>query len=439
MFIDAVDIRFRAGNGGNWLVSWRREARIPKGGPFWGDGGRWGDLIVLADANINTLSDFRYVKEVAADDGERGGIQLQHWLNADDKIVKLPVGTLIYDKNTNELLHDLATPGEMVRLCTGWRGGYGNAHFVSSTRRSPKFAENGDIWTSLDVHLELKLVADVGIIWIPSSGKSTLISCLTSVRPKIADYPFTTLIPNLGVMEYKGKSLVLEDVPGLIPGAHRGEGLWIQFLKHIERTRVLLHLLDAGKYEDCIADYDAIREELWLFNPVLLKKKEIIVLSKCDLLDEEMIQDLKSQIEKKTKKKVFAISAPIWEWLEELQNELLQLIKEKAPVKTKKKEDRVIIDLHSQKDPNDFAIISEGKFVYRITGERIEQIVRMTSMKNPDAVDRVWDVMHKRKIIPAIEKLALKESMKNEDWNLWYTIPWKILIWDAVFKFGDYR
>lgn len=211
------------------------------------------------------------------------------------------------------LLHDLAKPGETVRLCVGGRGGYGNSHFASSTRRSPAFAELGDRGTKLETHLELKLVADVGIIGIPSAGKSTLISCITSVRPKIADYPFTTLIPNLGVMEYKGKNMVLEDVPGLIAGAHKGAGLGIEFLKHIERTRVLCHLLDAGKYEDCIADYDIIRKELELFNPELLEKEEIIVLSKCDLLDADMVEDLKKQLHKKTKKKIYAISAPTGE------------------------------------------------------------------------------------------------------------------------------
>ncbi len=208
------------------------------------------------------------------------------------------------------------------------------------------------------MHLELKLVADVGIIGIPSAGKSTLISCLTSVRPKIADYPFTTLIPNLGVMEYKGKNMVLEDVPGLIPGAHRGEGLGIEFLKHIERTRVLMHLLDAGKYEDCIADYDAIRTELELFNPALLEKEEIIVLAKCDLLDPEMVEDLKLQVEKKTKKKVFPISAPIGEGLEALQNELIKhIVIEETPIE--KIDERAIIDLRNEKDPNDFEIIDE--------------------------------------------------------------------------------
>jgi GTPase len=446
MFIDAVNVKFRAGNGGNGIVSWRREARIAKGGPFWGDGGRGGDLIVVADPNENTLSNFRYVKEVAAEDGERWGIQLMHGSNAEDRIVKLPVWTLIYDMEGN-LLHDLAKPGEMVRLCIGGRGGYGNAHFVAATRRAPSFCEQGDIGTKMDVHLELKLVADVGIIGVPSAGKSTLISCLTSVRPKIADYPFTTLIPNLGVMEYKGQNMVLEDVPGLIPGAHKGEWLGIEFLKHIERTRVLCHLLDAGKYEDCIADYDAIRNELGLFNATMLEKKEIIVLSKCDLLDADMVEDLKSQIEKKTGKKVFPISAPIWEGLEELQNELIQHI---APlIKGESKGDwneRVIIDLRDKKDDNDFVVTPEWDYTYRVTGVRIEQIVRMTPMKYLEAIDRVWDVMGKRKITNEIIRCVIKELPEEDERknladtsSLWYTIDGKILIGDSVFKFQDYR
>lgn len=445
MFIDAVNVKFRAGNGGNGIVSWRREARIAKWGPFWGDGGRGGDLIVIADPNINTLSDFRYVKEVAAEDGERGWIQLMHGANAADKIVKLPVGTLIYEKESNVLLHDLAKPGEMVRLCIGGRGWYGNAHFVAATRRSPSFAENGDFGTKLDVHLELKLVADVWIIGIPSAGKSTLISCLTSVRPKIADYPFTTLIPNLGVMEYKGKSMVLEDVPGLIPGAHKGAGLGIEFLKHIERTRVLLHLLDAGKYEACIPDYDAIRNELGLFNPTLLEKEEIIVLAKCDLLDPDMVEDLKSQIEKKTGKKVFPISAPIGEGLEALQNELIKYIIPEE-ISIPKPDERVIIDLRDKKDDNDFVVTPEGNLHYRVTGVRIEQIVRMTPMKYPEAVDRVWDVMNKRRITNDIIRCVIRELPEDDPRknladtsSLWYTIDGKILIGDAVFHFRDYR
>lgn len=444
MFIDAVNIRFRAGNGGNGIVSWRHEARIAKWGPFGGNGGRGGDLIAIADPNINTLSDFRYVKEVAAEDGERGWTKCMNGRDAEDRIVKLPVGTLIYDTEGN-LLHDLDTVGQKVRLCIGGRGGYGNAHFASATRRSPSFAENGDTGTALEAHLELKLVADIGIIGVPSAGKSTLISCITQVRPKIADYPFTTLIPNLGVMEYKGKTMVLEDVPGLIAGAHTGAGLGIEFLKHIERTRVLCHLLDAGKYEDCIADYDIIRQELWFFNPALLEKQEIIVLSKCDLLDEDMVADLKKQIEKKTGKKVFPISAPIGMGIEDLQNEMLKYI----PVaKEIIEEAEVVIDLANKKDPNDFIVTHEGGHVYRVTGERIEQIVRMTPLKYPEAVDRVWDVMTKRKILNEILRQVVKNSSPEEAEtyenlrdlsHIWYSVDGKILIGEAVFNFRDFR
>lgn len=445
MFIDAVNVKFRAGNGWNGIVSWRREARIAKWWPFWGDWGRGGDLIVIADPNINTLSDFRYVKEVAAEDGERGGIQLMHWANAEDKIVKLPVGTLIYDKSDNTLLYDLAKPGEMVRLCIWWRGGYGNAHFVWATRRAPSFCENGDLGTKLEVHLELKLVADVGIIGMPSVGKSTLISCLTSVRPKIADYPFTTLIPNLWVMEYKGKNMVLEDVPGLIPWAHKWAWLGIEFLKHIERTRVLCHLLDASKYEECIADYDAIRNELGLFNPMMLEKEEILVLAKCDILDSDMVDDLRSQLEKKTGKKVFAISAPIGVWLVELQNEMIKYILPEE-LQIPKHDDRILIDLKNKKDDNDFIVTPEWDFQYRVTGIRIEEIVRMTPMKYPEAVDRVWDVMYKRKITNDVLRCVLRELPEDDDRRdtkdtsgLWYTVDGKILIGDCVFKFQDYR
>jgi len=444
MFIDAVNIRFRAGNGGNGIVAWRHEARIAKWGPFGGNGGRGGDLIAIADPNINTLSNFRYIKEVAAKDGERGGTKCMNGRDAEDLIVKLPVGTLIYDMEGN-LLHDLDKIGEKVRLCLGGRGGYGNAHFASATRRSPTFAENGDVGTAIEVHLELKLVADIGIIGVPSAGKSTLISCITQVRPKIADYPFTTLIPNLGVMEFKGKTMVLEDVPGLIAGAHTGAGLGIEFLKHIERTGALCHLLDAGKYEECIADYDTIRAELGFFNPKLLEKEEIIVLSKCDLLDEDMVADLKKQLEKKTKKKIFPISAPIWMGLEALQNEMLKYLPITAELPTK---ESVVIDLSNKKDPNDFVVTYEGNHVYRVTGERIEQIVRMTPLRYPEAVDRVWDVMEKRKIGNEVIRQVMKnvtpeeaqsfQNLKDASY-IWYTIDGKILIGDAVFNFRDYR
>lgn len=225
---------------------------------------------------------------IRAENGEGGGPNLMHGANAPDLVLLVPVGTLVKDQETGELLADMSKNGEIFVLARGGRGGYGNAHFTSSTRQAPSFAELGDVPEEKQVLLELKLVADVGIIGIPSAGKSTLISKLTSVKPKIGDYPFTTLTPNLGVLEYNGKSLVLEDVPGLIPGASEGKGLGIQFLKHIERTGVLLHMLDMYRMDALFSDYEAIRYELQAFSPELAEKQEIIVFSKADIVDSEI-------------------------------------------------------------------------------------------------------------------------------------------------------
>ena len=288
MFIDEVSIKVIAGKWGDGLVSWRREKYIPKGGPWGGDGWNGGDIYLEADENINTLSDYRHRKVISAENGERGMPNLCHGKNGEDLILKVPVGTLIRDEESRELLYDLKEHGEKIIIAHGGRGGYGNAHFCSSTRQAPAFAELGDVAEERDIYLELKLVADIGIIGIPSAGKSTLISKLSNVKPKIGDYPFTTLTPNLGVLEHKGKSLVLEDVPGLIPGASEGKWLGIEFLKHIERTGVLLHLLDLYRLDEVFGDYEDIRKELIAFSDKLEWKEEIIVFSKADLLDEEM-------------------------------------------------------------------------------------------------------------------------------------------------------
>lgn len=288
MFIDEVQIKVIAGKGGDGLVSWRREKYIPKGGPWGGDGGRGGDVYLLSDDNINTLSEYRHKKVLVAENGQGGNPNLMHGADGEDLILLVPVGTLVRNATTNDLLFDMSEKFMKVCVAHGGRGGYGNAHFTSSTRQAPAFAELGDTPEERDLFLELKLVADIGIIGIPSAGKSTLISKLSNVKPKIGDYPFTTLTPNLGVLEHKGKSLVIEDVPGLIPGASEGKGLGIEFLKHIERTGVILHLLDLYRLDKVFSDYTDIRKELGLFSQELQDKEEIIVFSKGDLLDSEM-------------------------------------------------------------------------------------------------------------------------------------------------------
>lgn len=410
MFIDEVAITLKAGRGGDGAVSWRREKYIPKGGPFGGDGGDGGKVFIRATSNVNTLSDFRHSKVLKAKNGEPGATKDMHGANGEDLIIKVPVGTIGTDAGTGEALFDLTSEGETILVCHGGRGGFGNSHFTSSTRQAPAFAELGDIGEERTIKLELKLVADIGIIGLPNAGKSTFIQSVTNVRPKIADYPFTTLIPNLGVMDYKGKSLVLEDVPGLIPGASEGKGLGIQFLKHIERTGVLLHLLDLSAGEEVFQNYLDIRHELDAFSPLLARKEEIIVLTKADIFDADYISEIKKTFEKKLKgRKIFVISAGAYIGLEELkdflitsyafQTEDVSIVDNDTPAEK-------FYDLKEARDVDAYKITrgeTENEFI--VSGERIEQIVRMTEMQNPEAVSRVYDILDKLNITSKVERM----------------------------------
>jgi GTPase len=285
-FIDEVKIRVIAGDGGRGCISFRREKFIPRGGPNGGNGGKGGDVIALADPQLTTLLDLRYQKQYKAGRGEHGLGKDQHGKTGDDRIIKVPVGTLIRDAGTGELIGDLKEAGQQVIVAAGGRGGKGNAHFVSSTNRSPRFAQPGEAGGDKELEIELRLLADVGIIGLPNAGKSTLIAAISAVRPKIADYPFTTLVPNLGVVGYgEGKSFVVADIPGLIEGAHEGHGLGDKFLRHVTRTSVLIHLLDASNIDakDPLAEWKTVNRELELFDPELGKKSQIVVANKIDL------------------------------------------------------------------------------------------------------------------------------------------------------------
>jgi GTP-binding protein len=285
-FIDEVKIRVIAGDGGRGCVSFRREKFVPRGGPNGGNGGKGGDVIALADPQLTTLLDLRYQKQYKAGRGEHGLGKDQHGKTGADRIIKVPVGTIIRDAGTGELIGDLKEADQRVVVAVGGRGGKGNAHFVSSTHRSPRFAQPGEPGEDKDLEIELRLLADVGIIGLPNAGKSTLIAAISAVRPKIADYPFTTLVPNLGVVGYgEEKSFVVADIPGLIEGAHEGHGLGDKFLRHVTRTSLLIHLLDAAKIDggDPLADWKTINRELALFDPELGKKPQIVVANKIDL------------------------------------------------------------------------------------------------------------------------------------------------------------
>jgi GTP-binding protein len=285
-FIDEVRIKVKAGDGGRGCLSFRREKFVPRGGPNGGDGGEGGDIVVEADGQLTTLLDLSYQKQYRAGRGEHGRGKQQYGKRGDDRIIRVPVGTIIRDADTGMILGDLIKPGERVVVAAGGKGGLGNAHFVSSTNRSPRKTTPGAAGEEKELHVELKLLADVGIIGLPNAGKSTLIAAITSARPHIADYPFTTLVPNLGIVTSEEDTrYVVADIPGLIEGAHRGEGLGDKFLRHISRTTLLVHVLDGTRIplEDPLADWRTVNRELELFDAELAKKPQIVLVNKIDV------------------------------------------------------------------------------------------------------------------------------------------------------------
>lgn len=317
-FIDQARIAVRAGRGGDGIVAFRREKYVPAGGPSGGDGGRGGDVLLVADANLQTLLDFKYRRLFAADDGRRGGPNRSSGASASTLTIRVPCGTEVRDCRTGILLGDLTNAGEELLVAAGGRGGLGNAHYLSNRNRAPeKFTEGkeGEEWL---LQLELKLLAEVGIIGLPNAGKSTLIAVLSAARPKIADYPFTTLVPNLGVVRRpSGDGTVFADIPGLIAGAARGAGLGHEFLRHIERTRLLLHLVDAGS-EEVLADLRVVEEELAAYGHGLSERPRLVVLNKMELRDATELQELVAAIGGHTGEPPLVISAAASQGLDAL-------------------------------------------------------------------------------------------------------------------------
>jgi GTP-binding protein len=453
MFIDEVIVKCRAGHGGDGAVSWRREKYIPNGGPYGGDGGRGGNILLRATTNQNTLIDFRHKKVLKAEDGLRGATKEMTGRGGEDHVVLLPVGTIVTEVETGKLIVDLVRDGQEFLLCKGGKGGFGNAHFSSSTRQAPNFAELGDEGEEVHVQFELKLVADIGLIGMPNAGKSSLISSITNVRPKIANYPFTTIIPNLGVMEFKGRGLLIEDVPGLIEGASEGKGLGIQFLKHIERTALLCHLLDLGNTDEEIVDnYQIIRNELLRFSPALAEKPEIIILSKIDLVPPDEQKARITKLKKKFKgADVFAISAPMMEGVEALQNFLIEKIpagqremqiQEEALKALEEEQPEVkVYDLKSHRNARTISIRRKDMDTFEVFGERIEEIARMTNMQNKESIARMIDVLDREKVLTKVmamlnvDEKALKDSYFEGSEDI-ASDP-KIVIADRVFRLGD--
>ena len=336
MFIDEAKITVRAGDGGHGCIAFRREKFVPRGGPSGGDGGKGGSIYFVASDQDNTLLKFRYNHTFRANRGKHGEGSNRHGKNGEDLEITVPLGTVVYDLETDELLHDFTDRGERVLIAAGGKGGHGNAHFASSVNRTPSRAQDGKPGEHKELRLELKLLADVGLVGFPNAGKSTLISSISAARPKIADYPFTTLEPNLGVVAYDyEKSFVVADIPGLIEGAHLGHGLGIQFLRHIERTRLLLHLVDVSPAEDRdpVADFKTIEKELAQHNPDLPKKPRIVVATKLDAADSAKLRRLQQWCRQR-QIELIKISSVTGEGLEELKHRIIQKLSSETPAES---------------------------------------------------------------------------------------------------------
>lgn len=413
MFVDVAKVMIKAGHGGNGALSFRHEKYIDKGGPDGGDGGKGGDVIFYGDEGVTTLIAFRYHPELKARFGENGSKRNKRGRSADDLLVKVPIGTLV-KKTDGTVVADITTTGQRV-IAKGGKGGFGNAHFKSSTRQAPRITERGEPGEELEVILELKLLADVGLVGFPNAGKSTFLSVVSNARPEIADYAFTTLSPNLGVADIDESSLLIADIPGLIEGASQGKGLGDAFLRHIERTSVLLHLIDIYQ-EDVAGAYKAIREELKMYNVDLLQKPEVVVLTKAEGVDEEIVADqikkLKTVIPKNTP--VYAISAQaksnIKEVLRTLQEKVTQLKQYTEELEPEAGEVPTIS--LSETKTGDFWEVHKDDDTFIVTGPKIERFALRTEFTNIHSINRLRDIMRKTGISHELERQgATPESM----------------------------
>lgn len=416
MFVDTALVKVIAGCGGNGALSFRHEKFVDKGGPDGGDGGRGGNVILEASENINTLADFRVRQEIRAEDGGNGGKQQKHGANGQDIIVKVPVGTLVFHEDV--IVADLVEHAQQAIVAEGGDGGFGNAHFKSSTRQAPRVVELGEEGDQFEAKLELKLLADVGLVGFPNAGKSTFLSVVTKARPEIADYQFTTLSPNLGVADVDGTSLLIADIPGLIEGASAGKGLGDAFLRHIERTAVILHLIDAYT-DDPAQAYRTIRKELQQYSAVVASLPEIVVLTKIEGLDTEVIDmqltSLKSVVPTKTP--VLAISAQAHIGLKEVLRELVQVIKltrtKQQDVTEEEPEELAVIQLDSSEISRAWKIEKAGT-TYIVHGERIEKFARRTDVTNIHASNRLRDIMRKTGITHELIRQGARSSSDIE-------------------------
>ena len=414
-FADRADIYISSGRGGDGCASFRRELYVPNGGPDGGDGGKGGDLIFVVDEGMNTLADFRHKRKYAAGNGEPGRKRRCHGANGADMVIKVPPGTIVKDKETGKVILDMSNKKEPVVLLRGGRGGKGNQHYATSTMQAPKYAQPGQKAKELFVTLELKVIADVGLVGFPNVGKSTFLSRVTNARPKIANYHFTTLNPNLGVVDLaEGNGFVIADIPGIIEGASEGIGLGYEFLRHIERTKVNIHIVDAASVEgrDPIADIHSIMNELNAYNPEIAKRPQVIAANKIDVMSEEeretAITLLKEECEPEGFE-VFPISAVTGEGVNELLWRVNQLLKE-LPQETTEFETEYFID--DQDDPEEQILVyyNEKDGLYDVEGPRIQRMLGYTNLESERGFNFFQKFLKENGILEELERLGIQEG-----------------------------
>jgi len=416
VFIDRARIYVKAGDGGDGMVAFRREKYVPAGGPAGGDGGRGGSVIIAADPNLNTLIDFRYKKHYKAPNGEHGKSKNQYGRDGEDLVINVPLGTVIYHGETNELIADLTHPGQKVIVAEGGRGGRGNTHFTTPTRQAPGFAERGEKRPGFWIDLELKLIADAALVGYPNAGKSTLISVVSAAKPKIADYPFTTLVPNLGVVSIaEGESFVVADIPGLIEGAHQGVGLGTDFLRHIERTRVIIHVIDTAGIEgrDPVEDYYRINEELALYNPRLASLPQLVAANKMDLPGaEENLERLRGVVEQDNRP-VFPISAATGEGTAELMAETGKLIRALRQQEPREEAVEDIVIYRPKTEPRgrveDFTIRRENED-YVVEGAGLRRLLERLDLDNEETLEYLQRLFDKIGLYQKLREMGIADG-----------------------------
>ena len=423
MFTDYAKIIIKSGNGGDGAVTFRREKYVAAGGPDGGDGGKGGDIYFKVDPNANTLIDFRYTKKFKAQNGENGSGGNKYGKSGEDLYIDVPIGTIIRDSETGKIVADLSKDGQVELVLKGGRGGKGNSHFATATRQVPRFAQAGEDGEEKEVILELKLLADVGLLGFPNVGKSTFLSVVTDAKPKIANYHFTTIEPNLGVVKTeKGDSFVIADIPGIIEGASEGIGLGIQFLRHVERTRLLLHVIDVSGVEgrNPVQDFHTINEELKKYSEKLSQRKQIIVANKIDIMQDDTGYKELEKLAKEQNIEIFKISGATGQGIKELLNRVSEVLKTLPKEEIVDEEDRVVYTLND--DSNDFTVRKEDG-IFIIEGKAINRLMGRINIDDNESMYYFEKSLKQLGIEAELKKQGIKEgdTVKVLNWTFeWY-------------------